>query len=134
MKYVIQFLIIIAFCFVGEILHAVLPLPVPASIYGIVLLFLALETRLLKVEQIREVSRLLIALMPIMFLPAAAGLISAWANIKDRWILYLAITFISTFVVMGMAGWATQLILGRRKDTDSTSPEGIEENSGKVEA
>lgn len=43
MKFVIQFLIIIGFSFAGEFLHYVIPLPIPASIYGIVLLFIALE-------------------------------------------------------------------------------------------
>lgn len=52
MKFLIQFLIIIAFSFAGELLHFLLPLPIPASIYGIILLFLALETKLIKVKQI----------------------------------------------------------------------------------
>ena len=42
MKYFRQFFIILAISFVGEILHMVLPLPVPASIYGLVLMLLAL--------------------------------------------------------------------------------------------
>ena len=56
MKYLIQFLIIIAFSFMGELLHYCLPLPIPASIYGIVLLFMALELKWIKVKDIRETS------------------------------------------------------------------------------
>ena len=37
-KYLFQFARILAFCFLGEFCHAVLPLPIPASIYGLVLL------------------------------------------------------------------------------------------------
>jgi holin-like protein len=116
MRYVIQLFIIICFSFLGEILHEVLPFPIPASIYGIVLLFLALELKILKVAQIREVSTTLIISMPVMFVPPAVGLISSWENIKDNWAEYLLITFASTFVVMTIAGWTTQwIILWRRK-------------------
>lgn len=115
MRYVIQLFIIICFSFLGEILHEVLPFPIPASIYGIVLLFLALELNILKVDQIREVSTTLIISMPVMFVPPAVGLISSWENIKDNWAEYLLITFASTFVVMAIAGWTTQwIILWRR--------------------
>lgn len=115
MRYVIQLFIIICFSFLGEILHEVLPFPIPASIYGIVLLFLALELKILKVDQIREVSTTLIISMPVMFIPPAVGLISSWENIKDSWAEYLLITFASTFVVMAIAGWTTQwIILWRR--------------------
>ena len=115
MRYVIQLFIIICFSFLGEILHEVLPFPIPASIYGIVLLFLALELKILKVAQIREVSTTLIISMPVMFVPPAVGLISSWGNIKNNWAEYLLITFASTFVVMAIAGWTTQwIILWRR--------------------
>lgn len=115
MRYVIQLFIIICFSFLGEILHEVLPFPIPASIYGIVLLFLALELKILKVAQIREVSTTLIISMPVMFVPPAVGLISSLENIKDSWAEYLLITFASTFVVMAIAGWSTQwIILWRR--------------------
>ena len=115
MRYVIQLFIIICFSFLGEILHKVLPFPIPASIYGIVLLFLALELKILKVAQIREVRTTLIISMPVMFVPPAVGLISSWENIKDNWAEYLLITFASTFVVMAIAGWSTQwIILWRR--------------------
>ena len=115
MRYVIQLFIIICFSFLGGILHKVLPFPIPASIYGIVLLFLALELKILKVAQIREVSTTLIISMPVMFVPPAVGLISSWGNIKDNWAEYLLITFASTFVVMAIAGWTTQwIILWRR--------------------
>ena len=115
MRYVIQLFIIICFSFVGEILHEVLPFPIPASIYGIVLLFLALELKVLKVAQIREVSTTLIISMPVMFVPPAVGLINTWDNIKNNWPEYLLITFASTFVVMAVAGWTTQRLIQWRR-------------------
>ena len=111
MRYVIQLFIIICFSFAGELMRRLLPFPIPASIYGIVLLFIALELKWVKVKQIREVSTTLIISMPVMFVPPAVGLISSWENIKDNWPEYLAITFASTYAVMAIAGWTTQRII-----------------------
>lgn len=125
MKYVLQFLIIIAFSFVGELLHAFIPLPIPASIYGIVLLFLALELKWLKVRDIRETSGFLIAVMPVMFIPAAVGLMDSWHAIADKWVSYVVVTVVSTFIVMAIAGWVTQGMI--RHGKIQTAKEGKEE-------
>lgn len=117
MKYVMQFLLIIAFSFVGELLHALLPVPIPASIYGILLLFAALELKIVRVRQIREVSSFLIGIMPIMFIPAAVGLMDSWHIIETHWLSYVVLIVVTTVVVMAAAGYATQLLLkkgGRR--------------------
>lgn len=115
MKLIKQFLIIIAFSFAGEVLHAVLPLPIPASIYGIALLFAALETKKLKVQDIAETSAFLIEIMPIMFIPAAVGLLKSWDVVKDSLPAYVAVTVVSTFAVMYAAGAVTQAIIRRNK-------------------
>lgn len=115
MKLIKQFLIIIAFSFVGEVLHALLPLPIPASIYGIALLFAALETKKLKVSDIAETSAFLIEIMPIMFIPAAVGLLKSWDVVKGSLPAYVAVTVVSTFVVMYAAGAVTQAIIRRGK-------------------
>lgn len=118
MKYVIQFLIIAAFAFVGELLHWFIPLPIPASIYGIVLLFIALELKWVKVSDIREVSSFLIAVMPIMFIPAAAGLMESWGAVKSSVWEYTLITIVSTFVVIGVSGAVTQFVIRRGKKNE----------------
>lgn len=118
MKYVIQFLIIAAFAFVGELLHWFIPLPIPASIYGIVLLFIALELKWVKVSDIREVSSFLIAVMPIMFIPAAAGLMESWGAVKSSVWEYALITIVSTFVVMGVSGAVTQFVIWHGKKNE----------------
>lgn len=115
MKLVKQFLIIIAFSFVGEILHALLPLPIPASIYGIALLFAALQSKKLKVSDIAETSAFLIEIMPIMFIPAAVGLLKSWDVVKGSLVSYIVVTVVSTFVVMYAAGAVTQTIIKHGK-------------------
>ena len=117
MKFVFQFLIITVFAFAGELLHHFIPLPIPASIYGIVLLFIALELKLLKVDDIKETSSFLIAIMPIMSLPPAVGIVESWTLIKGSWLPYVLVVVVSTVVVMGVSGRVTQRIVrkGGRK-------------------
>lgn len=105
------------FAFVGELLHYFIPLPIPASIYGIVLLFLALELKVVKVSDIEQTSSFLIAIMPLMFLPPAVGVIESWDLIQGAWLPYVVVTVVSTVVVMAVSGRVTQRIIrkGGRK-------------------
>lgn len=119
MKYLIQFLIIIAFSFLGEVLHFIIPLPIPAGIYGIILLFTALELKWIKVKDIRETSSFLISIMPVMFIPAAVGMIDSWDKISSSWLQYIIITVVSTFVVMGVSGVVTQYTIRKGKEKKS---------------
>ena len=72
-KYLFQFARILAFCFLGEFCHAVLPLPIPASIYGLVLLLAALLLGLVQLDDVKEVGLFLTGIFPLLFVPAAAG-------------------------------------------------------------
>lgn len=115
MKYLKQFGIILLLSFIGEILHELLPLPVPASIYGIVLLFLCLEFRVIPVSSVKEASSFLIEIMPVMFIPAAVGLIESWETIRGELVSYAVITAVSTVAVMAVSGRAVQAVMKRSK-------------------
>ena len=80
MKYIKQFGIILLISFLGEILRAVIPLPIPASIYGLVLMLAALMTHLLPLEAVQDSGKFLIEIMPLMFIPAAVGLLDSWSD------------------------------------------------------
>lgn len=97
-------------------LNWLLPLPVPASIYGIILLLAALELKIIKVEQVRETSTLLIVIMPVMIVPPSVGLIDAWGSIKSNIFQYAIITVVSTFVVMAVSGIVTQWVIKRKQE------------------
>ena len=86
MKYLRQFCIILFVSFLCEILYMVLPIPVPASVCGLLLMFLALCTGILKPEQIGETADFLIEIMPVMFIPAAAGLLDSWPSLQPVWL------------------------------------------------
>lgn len=118
MKYVKQFSIILLFSFLGEILHVVLPLPIPASVYGLVLLLAALCAGLVKTEQIHEISNFLIEIMPMLFIPAAVGLLTAWEVLKPICIPVAVIIILTTILVMAVTGLVTQGIIqsGKKKE------------------
>lgn len=113
MKLFKQFTIIILFAFIGEVLHALIPFPIPAGIYGILLLFFALERKILKVDDIEEVSSFLIFIMPLLFIPAAAGLIDAWDELRTSLAAYVTIIIAVTLIVMVVTGRITQWFLRR---------------------
>lgn len=115
MKYLKQFGIIIAVSFIGEILNAVLPLPIPAGIYGIVLLFILLETKLVPLSAVKETGNFLIDIMPVMLVPAAVELMDYWGIVKPQILKYIIATVVSTVVVMIVSGLVTQGIIRLRK-------------------
>ena len=124
MKYIRQFGIILLISLVGELLHHWLPLPIPASIYGIILLFLCLEWKVISLASVKEASSFLIEIMPIMFIPAAAGLMDSWMVIKTSWVSYGAITVISTVVVMAVSGRVVQAVMKMEKGKKKSGNEG----------
>ncbi len=116
MKYIRQFGIIILFSLAGEILHKLLPLSIPASIYGILLLFFALLCGIIKPEWIKETADFLILIMPMLFIPSVAGLLKVWDLIRLKWLQYLAVVILTTIIVMLAAGWATQFVLNKESE------------------
>ena len=108
MKYLKQFMVILAFSFLGEVLHQVLPLPIPASVYGLVFMLAALMTGVLKLHQVKEASAFLIEIMPVMFIPAAAGLIDSWGILQPVIVPIGIITVVTTVFVMAVTGLVTQ--------------------------
>lgn len=119
MNYVKQFCIILAFSFTGEVLNRLIPLPVPASIYGLVLLFLALEFKILRVEHIKEVSKFLLGIMSIFFVPSSVGFINALPLMKKYGIQFALIGIVSTFIVFGVTGRITQQLMKIRNRNNS---------------
>lgn len=124
MKYMKQFGIILIISFIGEVLRYYIPLKIPASIYGLVLLFLALELRMLKVESVREASRFLIEIMPLMFVPAGVGLLSSWGMLKPVCIPVIVIVVVSTIIVMAVSGSVTQGIIRLEKKRNKKTGSG----------
>ena len=123
-KYLFQFTRILAFCFLGEILHAVLPLPIPASIYGLILLLLALRLKVVRLEDVKEVGLFLTGIFPLLFVPAAAGVMELWAEMGSMLLPILLSIFPVTVLVLITSGHTTQAMVRRKQkgaDHDGTA-------------
>ena len=114
MKYVFQFARIMGFCLAGELLHGLLPLPIPAGIYGLVLLAAALLPGIVKIEQEKQTGDFLSSLFPLLFIPTVAGVMEEWDLISTNLIPILIALVPVTWAVMAAAGKVTQTIMDRR--------------------
>lgn len=129
MKYMKQFCLIMFISFLGEVLHHYLPLPIPSSIYGLVILFVGLMTGVVKLSHVEETGRFLIEIMPLMFIPAAVGLLESWGIIAPIWIPIIGITLITTVIVMIVSGKVTQFVIRmENREEKSFEAKGVEAN------
>lgn len=119
MKFIKQFGIILAISFIEEIMNYLIPLPVPASIYGLVLMLLCLHFGIVHIDSVKDSGKFLIEIMPLMFIPAAVGLIESWKTIGSKIGTYLIITVLSTIFVMIVAGHTTQAFIRFSKSKDN---------------
>ena len=118
MKYLKQFGIILLISLMGEALRMLLPLPIPASVYGLVLMLIALMTGIIKIHQIKEVSAFLIEIMPVMFIPAGVGLMVSWNVLKPLLIPVGIITFVSFVAVAVATGKTAQWMIKKDEGKD----------------
>ena len=115
MKYLRQFLLILLISFIGELLHEVLPLPVPASVYGFAILFIGLLSGVIKLAHVKDTGKLLIEIMPVMFIPAGVGLITSWGALQSMLIPVCIVTVVANITVMLATGHVSQWIIKRER-------------------
>lgn len=113
MRYLHQAVIIAAVTFVAEIIKYLLPLPVPASIYGLILLFVLLKTGAVKLSQIEETGNLLLELMPLLLVPASVSFLTVLDTIQDMLLPVLIMGLIGTILVMFVTGRVSQWLIPR---------------------
>ena len=118
MKYLKQLLIILLVSCIGEILNYFIPLPIPASIYGLIIMILLLISKKLRLEAVKETAEFLIDIMPVMFIPAAVGLIAFWKQLQPILIPVCVMILTSTILVMVATGKTTDYILKKEKNKD----------------
>ena len=119
MKYLSQFCIILGFTLAGEALQRLLPLPIPASVWGLALLFCALCLGIVKLEQVKDAAGFLISIMPLMFVSPAVGIVENWDLIRHQLLPIFLLLAATTFLVFGISGCLTQLLMkkgGGRND------------------
>lgn len=111
MKYMKQLSVIITVCFAGEFMRSLLPLPVPGSIYGMVIMFLLLVSGAIKLEKVETVSDFLVDCMPLMFVPGGVGLIKSWGTLQAMLPAVIGSIVLVTPLVMVITGKVTQFLI-----------------------
>ena len=115
MKYIHQFLIIMSRSFIGELL-SLLPLPVPASVYGLLILLTCLFTGVIKLKDVEDVADWLILIMPVLFVPSAVSLMNVGDELLGDIVVIGVVLVVSTIVVMVTTGKVAQLIIERKEN------------------
>lgn len=114
MKILKQAAIIAAVCAAAELIKYLLPLPIPASVYGLILMLLALLTGLLRPEQIETVADFLIVIMPVLFVAPTIALVANLDRLLSLALPVLLLGIIGTALVIGLGGKAAEAV-GRRE-------------------
>lgn len=115
MKYLVQIGIIGAICTVAELLYVLLPFPIPASVYGLVLLFLLLMTGIVKLQQIEETADFLLLIMPVLFLEPSVKLMTALPILKGQAVRLFLLCIVSTCVTIMVTGVTAQALIRRKR-------------------
>lgn len=123
MKYIYQFAIILLVSALGELLKYFIPLPIPASIYGLVLMLIALITGIIKLEKIEATADFLLDIMTIVFIPGGVGLITAWEPIRAMFVPAMVIIIVTSVLMMGVTGMVTQFMISLKSKKEEKGNE-----------
>lgn len=129
MKYIKQFTIIMVVSFLGECVKALLPFKIPASVYGLVIMLIALMSGIIKLEAVKDTAEFFVQNMPVMFIPPTVGLLAAWPLFKDMAIPFCVICFLTTILVMLVTGHVSQLIIRLKKRRNGKPEDDIEQTA-----
>ncbi|MGO4994855.1 CidA/LrgA family protein [Jeotgalibaca porci] len=112
MKIYKQLFWIFLFSFIGEIVSAIIAsfIAIPGSVIGMVLLFIALHTKILHLEQVDEIGTWLTDNMGIFFVPAGVGLMANFGILADTWWQLLIIMVVTTILMMAFVGRIVQFV------------------------
>ena len=111
MKYFSQILIILGFTLAGEALQRLVPLPIPASVYGLALLFTALCLKLVRLEQVKEAGTFLTSILSVLFVSPTVGIVDDWELIREDLLPILLLLMSSTALTFAVSGRLAQHFL-----------------------
>ncbi|MBR1989897.1 MAG: CidA/LrgA family protein [Firmicutes bacterium] len=121
MKYIPQFAIILLATFAGQLLNTLIPLPVPAAIWGMVLLFAALASGILKLEQVEATADFLSGLMMLIFVPFGVNLMTSYNQLAGSILKIVLVIVLSTFVCFFVTGKTADFIIGRKEGKEKAN-------------
>lgn len=110
MIYLKQLSIIMGFTLAGEALQRLIPLAIPAPVYGLALLFLALCFGIVKLEQVREVGKFFTSILSILFVSPTVGIVEHWSLIQPQLLPIFLLLISTTAITFGISGMITQAL------------------------
>jgi holin-like protein len=116
MRVFLQLALILGICYAGDLIHDYTGIPVPGNILGMLILLLLLCLKIVKLDQIREVSDFFLKRLSFFFLPPAIGLMLVGDDVKSQWPLLLFLCIVITIVTMVTTGWTVQLFSKKNKN------------------
>lgn len=116
MRVLLQLALILGICYAGDLIHDYTGIPVPGNILGMLILLLLLCLKIVKLDQIREVSDFFLKRLSFFFLPPAIGLMLVGDDVKSQWPLLLFLCIVITIVTMVTTGWTVQLLSKKNKN------------------
>lgn len=115
MKLFREAIIILGIYLLGVLITDITGVPIPGNVIGMVILFLLLYLKVIKVEQISSISNFFLEHLAFFFIPAGVGLISSFAVIKNIWLQLLIVCFITTAITMICTGRIVQRIANKKE-------------------
>lgn len=116
MKFIKQLSIILTISFIAQVMEYLIPIPVAASIYGLVLMLIGLITKLIPLEKVEGAADFLVEIMPIMFIPPTVGIMASVQALQEMLLPLCVISVVSTILIMVVTGRVTQRIIRKSKD------------------
>lgn len=123
LKFIRQLLIIITISFVAELMEYLIPLPIAASMYGLVLMLAGLITKLIPLEKVEGAADFLTEIMPVLFVPPTVSIMANFDALRQMLVPLVVICVVTTVLIMGVTGRVSQAILRRenkRKEKNQT--------------
>lgn len=111
MKIIIQIGIIFFICWLSQIMEAVLPFAFPSTVIGMILVFILLLLKVLKIEQIKEKADFLLGNMAFFFLPAGVSIINYFDVLKNCAVQLVIICVVSTVLTFAATAYSMKAVL-----------------------
>lgn len=111
MKFFMQFGIICAVSLAGTVLNKVIPLPMPPAVWGMILMFILLITKIVKLNQVEEAADFLLSIMTVLFIPVSVGIMESFHMFKNEMFSIALVSIVSLVVCFAVTGSVAQIIM-----------------------
>ncbi|KIL26212.1 antiholin-like murein hydrolase modulator LrgA [Bacillus altitudinis] len=97
--------------FVSNLISMYLPIPMPASVIGLVLLFILLTTKIVKLEQVEQLGSSLTGLISFLFVPSGISVIQSLGVMQEVGVQVVGVIIIATIMLLAATGLFSQLLM-----------------------